>query len=226
GLAKYKHTKELTQTIKFKYFFPINQLLQTFANKDLVFISDKFIVENSEPCFTIAYSSIVDNENPNCEFDLSNVPITIPYKTIQYNSVTGNSDIKMNMTIIYSLNSSRFKYLDHLHSNSGKMMIEATNIDYLKTSSINISRSESSRSTISDALLIIDIIDDDIDSTITKAPQDHKEYYTTNANIEAIVFYDSKKYHTIIEDYKSDEKQFDYENGNESDDENAIGITT
>ncbi|CAG8807776.1 35896_t:CDS:1, partial [Racocetra persica] len=125
GLAKYKLTKELTQTIKFKYFFPTDQLLQTFANGDLVFISGKFIVENSEPCFTIAYSSIVDNENPNHEFDLSNVPITIPHsmyfvtvtrqpknvgdfihfgaETIQYNSVTGNSDIKMDMTIIYSL---------------------------------------------------------------------------------------------------------------------------
>ncbi|RIB05414.1 hypothetical protein C2G38_2148558 [Gigaspora rosea] len=39
GLAKYKISKEITQTIKFKYFFPANQLSQTFATGDLVFIS-------------------------------------------------------------------------------------------------------------------------------------------------------------------------------------------
>ncbi|CAG8668434.1 2436_t:CDS:1, partial [Racocetra fulgida] len=252
----------------------------------LVFISGKFIVENSEPCFTIAYSSIVDNGNPNREFDLSNVPITIPHsmyfvtatrqpknvgdfihfgaETIQYNSVTGNSDIKMDMTIIYSLHSSRFKYLGHLGSNiklrsnyfvsglfkfskSGKMMIEATDIDYLRTSTINIGGSESSHSTMSNAPSIIDIIDDDIDSTVKKAPQDQygsvkksvnpvnadveaapsyssKKYHTINADIEAGPSHDSKKYHTTTEDYQSDEKQSDHENGNEGDNENATDL--
>ncbi|CAG8467699.1 10788_t:CDS:10, partial [Scutellospora calospora] len=182
--------------------------------------------------------SIVDNENPNHKFDLSNIPITIPHsiyfvtvtrqlknvgdfihfgaETIQYNSVTGNSDIKIDMT-------------------SEKMIIEATDIDYLRTSSINIGESESSHSTISDTLLIIDIIDDDIDSTITKAPQDqygsfrksvdpvnanieaipsynNKEYHTIDANIKAGPSNNNKKYNTTIKDYLSDEKQFDHKN--------------
>ncbi|CAG8537887.1 9113_t:CDS:2 [Scutellospora calospora] len=252
GLAKYKLIKELTQTIRFKYFFPADQPLQTFANRDLVFILGKFIVENSEPCFTITYSSIVDNENSNRKFDLSNIPVTIPHsiyfvtvirqlknvrdfihfsaETIQYNSVTSNSDIKIDMTIIYSLNSSKFKYLDHL----------GTNIDYLRTSSNNISGSESSHSTISDILSIIDIIDDDIDSTVMKASQDqygsfrksvnsvnanveattfynNKEYHTTNANIEAGLSHNNKKYNTTIEDYQTcDEKFQDIEELEES----------
>ncbi|RIB15244.1 hypothetical protein C2G38_2192868 [Gigaspora rosea] len=108
GLAKYKITKELSQTIKFKYF-STDQPPQIFANGDIIFISGKYIVENSEPCFTVAYSSIVDSGNPNREFDTSDLSITIPHclyfvvvnrllkkvenlihfgiKTVEYNSV-------------------------------------------------------------------------------------------------------------------------------------------
>ncbi|CAG8789227.1 20450_t:CDS:1 [Cetraspora pellucida] len=101
------------------------------------------------------------------------------------------------------------------------MMIEATDIDYLRTLSINISRCKSSHSTISDAPSIIDIIDN---TTLTKAPQDQyslfkksinpvnadvefapsynsKEFHTINANIETGASYNSKKYNTTIEDY-------------------------
>ncbi|CAG8568167.1 8612_t:CDS:2 [Cetraspora pellucida] len=177
GLAKYKLTKELTQTIRFKYFFPADQLLQTFANRDLVFISSKFIVENSELCFTIAYSSIVDNENSNCEFVLSNVPVTIPY-SIYFVTVT--RQLKNVGDFIY---------------------FGAKTIQY---------------NSVTDAPSIINIIDDNIDSTITKAPQNQycslrKSVNPVNANVEATLFY-----------YQSDEKQSDHENRNESNNENAI----
>ncbi|RIB11777.1 hypothetical protein C2G38_2102729 [Gigaspora rosea] len=178
GVAKYKIAEGLTQSIKFKYFFPTDYPSQTFATGDIVYILGKYIVENSEPCFTVAYSSIVDSGNPNWEFDMSDVPVTIPYctyfvtvnhapknvgelihfgvETVQYNPVTGNSEVKMDITVIYPHQSVRFKYLGSnikLRSNyfvsgllrfskSGKIMIEATDIDYLKTSTIGISASK------------------------------------------------------------------------------------
>ncbi|CAG8539290.1 29380_t:CDS:2, partial [Racocetra persica] len=226
---KYKVSKEITYTLKFKYFFTTNQPAQTFSNGDLVFISGKYIIENSEPCFTIAYSSIVDNKNINRELDMSNVPITIPHSmyfvtvnrepknvenfihfgvdTVQYNSVTSTPNVKMDMTIIYPLDLPRFKYLSYLGSNikllsnyfvlglfkfskSSKIMIEATDIDYLRTSTINIGASENSYSNVADTPSIIDIIDDDIDSTITKMPKNQygsnkRSANSTNADVEA-----------------------------------------
>ncbi|RIB11987.1 hypothetical protein C2G38_2102189 [Gigaspora rosea] len=223
GVAKYKIAEGLTQSIKFKYFFPTDYPSQTFATGDIVFISGKYIVENSEPCFTVAYSSIVNSGNPNREFDTSDVPITIPHcmyfvtvnrapknvgelihfgvETVQYNSVTSNSEVKMDITVIYPHQSVRFKYLGHLGSNiklrsnyfvsgllrfskSGKIMIEATDIDYLKTSTIGISASERSYSTTADAPSIIDIIDDDIDSTATQN-QPKSSGTTINNNFES-----------------------------------------
>ncbi|CAG8811763.1 586_t:CDS:2 [Gigaspora margarita] len=110
------------------------------------------------------YSSIVYSENPNQEFDMSNVPIMIPHctyfvtvncapknikelihfgiETVQYNSVNSNSEFD-------------------------KMMIEATNIDYLKTLTISISISERSYSTTVDTPSIIDIIDNIIPYTFS-----------------------------------------------------------
>ncbi|CAG8689587.1 16995_t:CDS:2, partial [Racocetra fulgida] len=243
GLAKYKLTRELSQTIKFKYFFPTNQPYQTFANGDIIFISGKYIVENSEPCFTIAYVSIVDNKNPNREFDMSDVPITIPIaytliyllwcETVEYNS----PNIKMDMTIIYPHKSPRFKYLGDLGSNiklrssyvisglfkfskSGKMMIEATDIDYLKTSTISINQSESLSSITANGSSIIDIIDDDIESiAIQKLQKPPGSYETSknplNTDIKIDQYCDRKKNHTTIDNYQSDEIQSDNENNDE-----------
>ncbi|CAG8776021.1 2940_t:CDS:2, partial [Dentiscutata erythropus] len=263
GVAKYKLTKDLSQAIRFKYFFSAHQPPQTFMNGDIVFISGKYVVENSEPYFTIAYSSIIDSGNPNREFDISDVPISIPYciysvtinrepkkvenfihfgaETIQYNSITSKPEVKMNMTIIYPHESPRLKYLGHLGSNiklqsnyfvsgllkfskSGKIMIEATDVDYLKTSTINITRTESSQSATEGAPSIIDIIDNDLDSIAT---QQHNSFKSStnandiiNANNEDNRFRDTKNYHTTVEDYLSDEVQSDnrdfYEKPNDS----------
>ncbi|CAG8823106.1 11893_t:CDS:1 [Gigaspora margarita] len=259
GLAKYKLTKELSQTIKFKYFFPTDQPPLMFASGDIVFISGKFIVENLEPCFTIAYSTIVNSDNPNREFNTSDVPISMPHclysvmvnhepkkvanfihfgvETVEYNSVTGKSDVKIDMTIIYPFESPRFKYLGELGSNiklrssyfvsglfkfskSGKIMIEATDIDYLKTSTISISGTEISRTTNTPS--IIDIIDDDIDSVSTQQPQRQHELFEISANATDNSTgidrsHDTKKYHTTVEDYQSDEIKSVNEDDNEKD---------
>ncbi|CAG8829199.1 40047_t:CDS:1, partial [Gigaspora margarita] len=265
GIAKYKLTKELSQTIKFKYFFPTDKPFQTFANGDIVFISGKFIVKNMEPCFSIAYLSIIDSGNPDREFNTTNVPITILYcmysvtvnrepksveefvhfgvESIEYNSVTGNSNVKMDMIIIYPQQSPRFKYLRNLGSNikirstyfvsglfkfskSGKMIIEATDIDSLKTPTVNISRIESSSSTIANTLSIIDIIDDDIDST-TMQPAD-KQFglfetlaKSVNTDIEIGPSHNKNKYHTTVESDIESVEKFD----NKENDENPTNST-
>ncbi|CAG8767594.1 13387_t:CDS:1, partial [Racocetra fulgida] len=102
-------------------------------------------------------------------------------EAIDYNSVTTKPDVKIDMTVIYPLQSPKFKYLGQsclnikLQSNyfisglirilkSGKIMIQATDIDYLKTSMINANLSENSSVVIPNAPSIIDIIDDDLDS--------------------------------------------------------------
>jgi hypothetical protein len=51
------------------------------------------------------------------------------------------------------------------------MMIEATDIDYLRTSIINVTTSESSSSSTTNMPSIIGIIDDDIDSIIVQPKQ-------------------------------------------------------
>ncbi|RIB12528.1 hypothetical protein C2G38_2249450 [Gigaspora rosea] len=228
GLAKYKLTKELSQTIKFKYFYPTDQLFQTFANSDIVFISGKFIVENMEPCFTIAYSSIIDSSNSDHEFNTIDVPITIPY-------FTGNSNVKMDMIVIYPQQSPRFKYLGNLgynikmqsayfvsglfkFSKSDKMMIEATDIDYLKTPTVNINRIESSFSTIANTQSIIDIIDDDIDSTATQPADKQFGLFETsakpvNTDVKIGPSQNKNKYHaTVKSDIESDKRSDNEEN--------------
>ncbi|KAF0409672.1 hypothetical protein F8M41_008341 [Gigaspora margarita] len=98
------------------------------------------------------------------------------------------------------------------------IIIEATDIDYLRTSTINIAASESSYSKVSDTPSIIDIIDDDIDSTITKTLQNQyglveKLANSTNADVEAGPTCNNKRYHTTVEDYVEDDNDNDNEKG-------------
>ncbi|CAG8478650.1 26395_t:CDS:1, partial [Racocetra persica] len=83
---------------------------------------------------------IINIGNPNREFDMSNVPLCIPYcifsvianykpkeiedyihfgmESVKYNSVTGTPNIKMQMTVLYSSQAIRFqKYLNIAGSN-------------------------------------------------------------------------------------------------------------
>ncbi|RIB19755.1 hypothetical protein C2G38_2035809 [Gigaspora rosea] len=213
GLAKYKLTKELSQTIKFKYFFSTDQPPLMFASGDIVFISGKFIVENLEPCFTIAYSTIVNSDNPNREFNMSDVPISMPH--CLYSVMVNREPKKVANFIHFGVETVEY------NSVTGKIMIEATDIDYLKTSTIGISGTESSRST-TNIPSIIDIIDDDIDSVSTQQPQrQHGSFEmsadTTDASTGIDRSHSTKKYHTTVEDYQSDEIKSVNKGDNEKD---------
>ncbi|CAG8758845.1 10123_t:CDS:1 [Dentiscutata erythropus] len=201
GLAKYKPSEQTSRTIRWKYFFSNNSSSQLFAPGDLVFFSGKCAVEDSQQCITVASASIVDNQNPNREFDLTSVPICVPHcmisvvvnhnakqteefiyfgvECVEYNSVTGSSNVKIEMTVLYPVQSKRFKYLGSLGSNitvgntyivsgffrfsdSGKIMIEATDIDYSKPPVLTFNILEISSSSSSHTHSILDIIADDI----------------------------------------------------------------
>ncbi|CAG8829969.1 21172_t:CDS:2 [Gigaspora margarita] len=204
GFAKYKFLKEISQTIRWKYFFPTNKQPQQFTPSDLVFISGKYIIENLEQCITISYASIINNENPNYKFNISDVPEYVPHcmisviancklkevedyvhfgvESFEYNSITGSSDVKMQITVLYSSQAIRFqKYLGISSSNiklrntyfmsgffkflkSGQIIIEAIDINYLRTSTLNYNTFENSSLIKSSNRSIIDIIANDIES--------------------------------------------------------------
>ncbi|CAG8787024.1 25502_t:CDS:2 [Gigaspora margarita] len=199
GQAKYNLTKEQSQQPK------------VFTGGDLVLFSGKFIVENSEQCIAITYSSTLDTRNPNHEFDIAGVSPCISHcifsavvnrkskqleefihfgvECIEYNPVTGNSGVNMQLKVLYHVKSVRFKkYLGHLGSNikigstylvsglfkflmSGRMMIEATDIDYLKTSNVNYNTYEKFSLSIPSTRSIIDVIADDIETITTQTPK-------------------------------------------------------
>ncbi|CAG8571784.1 44928_t:CDS:2 [Gigaspora margarita] len=133
-----------------KYFYPTNEQPQLCIPRDLVFISGKYVIEKLEQCITVLYASVVNNENPNHEFDVSDVPECILHcmisvmanckpkevedyiyfgvESVKYNSVTSLSAVRMQMTVLYSSQDIRFqKYLG----------TSATDIDYLRTSALN-----------------------------------------------------------------------------------------
>ncbi|RIB01273.1 hypothetical protein C2G38_2296770 [Gigaspora rosea] len=179
-------------------------------NNQSFFISSKFVIENSEQCVTVTYVSIIDN-NPSREFDTTNIPPCIPHcmfsvvvnrkpkelrefihfgvECTEYNSVTSNSSVNMQITVLYHAGSSRFQnYLGHSGSNiklgstylvsglfkistSGKMMIEATDVDYMKTAAVTYNAQENYSSTTPGAQSIIDIIADDIESKPNQVPK-------------------------------------------------------
>ncbi|RIB26793.1 hypothetical protein C2G38_2138137 [Gigaspora rosea] len=169
GLAKYKFSKEISQTVRWKYFFTMNKQPQQYTPSDLVFISEKYVIENLEQCITISYKSIINNKNPNHEFAVSDVPECVPHcmismtanrklkevedyvyfgvESVEYNSVTGSSAVKMQITVLYSSQATRFQ-------------------KYLGTSDSNIKLGNMNRS-------IIDIVANDIKSVSAQIPLKH-----------------------------------------------------
>ncbi|CAG8766368.1 14248_t:CDS:1, partial [Racocetra persica] len=228
---------------------PVN----TFANGDIVFISGKYIIEGSEPHFAIAYASIVDNKNSNREFDATDLPECISHcvysvtinrepkkieefihfgaEAVEYNSVTTKPNIKIDMTIVYPLQSPKFKYLGYLGSNiklrtnyfvsglirfskSGKMIIEATDIDYLKTSAINLT--ESTSLVTPNTPSIIDLIDDDLNPANSQTFEEPaKLFKTPDVNIEDGTSYAPENNNppdSVSSDGQDHENQFDDDN--------------
>ncbi|RIB29960.1 hypothetical protein C2G38_2027244 [Gigaspora rosea] len=119
--------------------FSSNEQPKIFTGGVLVFISGKFVIDNSEQCITITYASIINN-NSSRKFDTTNIPLCILHcmfsvvvnhkpkelrefihfgvECTKYNSVTSNSSINMQITVLYHAGSLRFQnYLGHLGSN-------------------------------------------------------------------------------------------------------------
>ncbi|CAG8500839.1 13563_t:CDS:2 [Dentiscutata heterogama] len=157
--AKYKLTEQTSRTIRWKYFFPTDSPSQLFASV--------FVLVNCNPKQTKEF-------------------IHFGVETVEYNAVTGSSNIKMEMIILYLSQTTRFKHLGTSGSNikvgntylvsgllkfsdSGKIMIEASDIDFSKLPPLNLIVHEISSSTSSTTHSIIDIIADDIDSNIDKS---------------------------------------------------------
>ncbi|CAG8567620.1 32753_t:CDS:2 [Gigaspora margarita] len=153
------------------------------------------------------YASIINN-NPSCKFDTTNIPPCISHcmfsvvvnrkpkelrefihfsiEHTEYYSITSNSGVNMQITVLYHAGSLRFQnYLGHLGSNikldsmylvsglfkistSGKMMIEAADINYMKTIAVIYNAHENYSSTIPGAQSIIDIITNNIESKPTQ----------------------------------------------------------
>ncbi|CAG8730774.1 28930_t:CDS:2, partial [Racocetra persica] len=158
GFAKYKPSKETSQTIRWKYFFHADEKSRIFMAGDIMFISGKYIVENSEQ----------SNRKPKETEGI----IHFGMECTEYNSVTRplGPNIKIGGTYLIS---GFFKF-----SQSGKLMIEATEIEYLKITQLNYNIPESSSSSVSNTRSIIDIIADDIDSITTEIPPKHAEFTT------------------------------------------------
>ncbi|RIB21051.1 hypothetical protein C2G38_2177659 [Gigaspora rosea] len=205
GQAKYNLTKETSQQPKI------------FTGGDLVFISGKFVVENSEQCVTVTYASIIDN-NPSHEFDTTNIPPCIPHcmfsvvvnrkpkelrefihfgvECTEYNSVTSNSSVNMQITVLY--HAGLFKI-----STSGKMMIEATDINYVKTAAITYNAQENYSSTAPGAQSIIDIIADNIESKPNQVP---KVVDPTIPSVNLYIDLDAQDEEEEQSDHNDDEK--------------------
>ncbi|CAG8713020.1 10765_t:CDS:2, partial [Gigaspora margarita] len=159
---------------------------QLFTSGDLVFISGKYVIENLEQCITISYTSIINNKNPN--------------QSVEYNSITGSSDVKMQITVLYSSQATRFqKYLGTSGSNiklenmyfasglfkfskSGQIIIKATDIDYLKTLTLNYNTFKNSSLINSRNRSIINIIADDIKSVSAQIPLKHADLLLIQTN--------------------------------------------
>ncbi|CAG8535016.1 12008_t:CDS:2, partial [Racocetra persica] len=59
-----------------KYFFHADEKPCIFIAGDIIFISEKYIVENFEQCVTVGYASTLDSENSTHEFD---IPLCAPH---------------------------------------------------------------------------------------------------------------------------------------------------
>ncbi|CAG8848898.1 20099_t:CDS:1, partial [Racocetra persica] len=123
GFAKYKPSNEMSYTIQWKYFFPINEQLQIITTGNIVYFSGKFVVENSEQCLIVASANILDAGYSNHEFSIANIPSCIlhcmlsafvthtPQKVndfihfgmecLEYNTITSTSNVKMKITVLY-----------------------------------------------------------------------------------------------------------------------------
>ncbi|CAG8824630.1 514_t:CDS:2 [Gigaspora margarita] len=199
GLAKYKLTKEMSRRFNGKKYMVENFdqcLTVAYANiLDSGNPNRKFDTIDVSICFPHCMFSVTVTHNPK-QVDKF---IHFGIECVEYNSVTSTPNVKMPMMVLYPSKSMRFqKYLGPTGSNiklnntylilglirfltSGKIMIEATDIDFLKTLNVNYSTYESS-STVPGIWSIFDIIADDVDFITTQTLIKHEEL--TNSLVE------------------------------------------
>ncbi|CAG8661929.1 17088_t:CDS:2, partial [Cetraspora pellucida] len=157
-------------TIRWKYFIPTDPPAQQIMFSDIIFISGKYIIENTEECVTVAYASIVNTENAEHEFNSYNVPVCDPHVMfyVGVNRKPKETEDFIHFGIVGANIKVGNKYTISGHvkfSDLGKMMIEATDIDYVKGSEFNYNTSENSSSIKSNVRSIINVIADDVEST-------------------------------------------------------------
>ncbi|CAG8753078.1 24640_t:CDS:2 [Cetraspora pellucida] len=187
----------VVMTIRFKYFLSIEQPVQMFLSGDVIFISGKFVIEDSELCFIVAYLSIVDNNNPNCEFDTTNVPLCIPYCI--YSVVVNQMLRKVDKFIHFGAET--IEYNSVTGSNTWALWVQATNIDYIKTPTISINSSKSSSLSASGVPTIINIFNKSINSAFTESSKKNIEASNPSS---AIIVYDHIDLDPPVIEIKSD----------------------
>lgn len=79
GYGKYKVSSQVSCSIRWKCFFSTNEPPLIISSGVIVFITGKYVVENSEECVAITYASIIDTGKPECEFDITGIPICTPH---------------------------------------------------------------------------------------------------------------------------------------------------
>ncbi|CAG8743236.1 12151_t:CDS:1, partial [Ambispora leptoticha] len=126
---------------------------------DIVSITGKFVIENSEQYITIASATKVDKKDSSDEFNLELIPLNTPHlmfnttvicdlntmgetihfgvETKEYNSCTGNRDIYMPITVFYPIQHTRF---NHLRANLkiGKPLMISGFLHIIKSTTIMV----------------------------------------------------------------------------------------
>ncbi|CAG8507547.1 36520_t:CDS:2 [Racocetra persica] len=117
---------------------------------------------------TVTYASVLNIGNSNCEFDTTDIPLCIPH--CMFSVVVICTPKQLQEFIHFGIECTKYNSVTGLFkfSTSGKMMVEATNIDYLRTSNVTHNTYENFSSNFS-TQSIIDIIADDIESITTNA---------------------------------------------------------
>ncbi|CAG8823276.1 32913_t:CDS:2 [Gigaspora margarita] len=79
GIAKYQPAKNDFKIVRWKYFYPFNQVYTEFLVGDIVMFVDKFVVENLEQYINVSYACIIAIGDPNQEFTANEIPISVPH---------------------------------------------------------------------------------------------------------------------------------------------------
>ncbi|RIB25731.1 hypothetical protein C2G38_2241234 [Gigaspora rosea] len=139
-MAQYQLSENTFISLHWKLFDSSNKSFD-FSVRDIVSLTGKFFVENSEQYITVASATKVGKKGSSYEFNAKLVPLNMPHlmfnttvthdlntigetihfevDTKEYNCCTRNRDIYMLVTVFYPIQHTRH-------------MVEATDVDYLR----------------------------------------------------------------------------------------------